>query len=171
VTGTRPPWQFALAAICVLLTLAVLLLLMPRSSRPSVSTPNRAGSNEASTVLSASTPAATPSLSADNQPGFLTARAFAQAFLSYETGDLSPPVRRTVRRLTTAPLARTLLSEPPRARGGGSREPGVLAGLSVVESGRIRMAYVAYLQYAETAGILRLTLRRAAGRWRVADLR
>lgn len=196
----RARTQMFLAAVAVIAGVVALMLLViprndppgPRSPTTGPQAPRRAiiqgaptaqAEPSATTTRSSSTttaPAAEGDAAApqaDPRPTRRTraaerdARAFVAAFLHYEVGDLSAPVKRAIRSRATEDLARTLLNDPPRVPAGDRAARGRLLAISggqELDDGRVQTA--ASIRRGGQRSAMVLTLVARGGRWLVSQV-
>jgi hypothetical protein len=105
-------------------------------------------------------------------PAQQAAHTFVRTFLRYERGDISASVARSIRSLATAPIARSLLHDPPHSPAYAEPPPPGrlmrLGGADSVRGGAIELT--AWLDHGGQRSSLLLTLKRRRGRWLITDL-
>jgi hypothetical protein len=160
---------FAMAAVAVVVAVVVFLALGSPRRRSSQQPAPRA---HPTAVATAAAPSHTPPQPATH-PAARVAKEFIRAFLRYETGDLSPDVRRAISTDAMPSVARRLLGQPPRPPAGGQHpSPGRLEELKpggTAQPGEV--SFRATIEYGGVTGAVLMTFRRAGGRWRLVDLR
>jgi hypothetical protein len=134
-------------------------------------TPDFAGdpSVKAATAVKPSPPAGAEAAGPDAPPDQVAWR-FAQAFVAYEVGKVNKDDVESFKATATAPLAKSLGTDPPRLpQGTKVPQAKVLNVVLGAETGKETTASVSLLRL-QAASELRLTLRESKKGWRVAGV-